>query len=368
MTSVKKFDFEDTFLSKAPSRVKYEPGSLKNDNLQQTTVHIGQLKLFISEVNFFNMFLEDTDDALCVYAGAAPGIHIPFLSKMFPMVTFHLYDPSKFGIEQTDKIRLFQEPFTNQTADKYKDRNVYFFSDIRTVNRDVLKEKALKERGIQYTVKNGKIELLSQFEEGETIDEQVLEQAENDIQADNEMQKEWVEIMKPKECLLKFHLPFFIGNVDKKIKYFAGIVYFQPFVGLTSTETRLKPIKNSRGDYIYENWSVKDYEEVLAYHNTSTRKTRYINPFTGTLENITGDDLRNDYDCTNYIFILTTYLKRFTETYDKESVLRLEKDILQDINARFKRYYPKANFDSTETIGQRREKSYNKYQAKLSKK
>lgn len=40
----------------------------------------------------------------CVYVGAADGKHIALLYRMFPDVTFDLYDPRDFMIEPNDRI------------------------------------------------------------------------------------------------------------------------------------------------------------------------------------------------------------------------------------------------------------------------
>ena len=34
-----------------------------------------------------------------IYAGAAPGLHIEYLSKLYPSHRFYLYDPNEFKIE-----------------------------------------------------------------------------------------------------------------------------------------------------------------------------------------------------------------------------------------------------------------------------
>ena len=89
---------------------------------QKTTVHWGQRKLLIIELEFLlRAKTMGISSPMVVYAGAAPGIHIPILLEIFPDFVFHLYDPAKFQIEPNDKIFLYRELFTPEIAAKYRD-------------------------------------------------------------------------------------------------------------------------------------------------------------------------------------------------------------------------------------------------------
>lgn len=69
----------------------------------------------------------------CVYVGAADGKHIALLYRMFPDVTFDLYDPRDFMIEPNDRIQIFKQFFEDIDAKKYVGRDdIIFISDIRT--------------------------------------------------------------------------------------------------------------------------------------------------------------------------------------------------------------------------------------------
>ncbi len=99
-------------------------------------LHWGQLKLFLSEVEFILLAYEQRKkDKLehlpihLVYAGAAPGNHILTLYELFPDVYFHLYDPNNFRVKYPDPqvepekyqrakehIHIHQQFFTNADA------------------------------------------------------------------------------------------------------------------------------------------------------------------------------------------------------------------------------------------------------------
>ena len=78
---------------------------------------------------------------LVVYAGAAPGNHIPFLSFLFPFVTFLCVDPRAFDIHETARLqidrRMFTDDYARALARENGDRLLLFISDIRSFNTDV---------------------------------------------------------------------------------------------------------------------------------------------------------------------------------------------------------------------------------------
>ena len=63
----------------------------------------GQRKLLVSEIFFFTKF----SHGHCVYVGAADGKHINFLVKLFPDITFDLYDPRDFMIKESKRVKIY---------------------------------------------------------------------------------------------------------------------------------------------------------------------------------------------------------------------------------------------------------------------
>jgi hypothetical protein len=74
----------------------------------------GQRKLLLSEIEFLTLFARPGD--VVVYAGAAPGYHIPYLLDLFPFIKMVLVDPRQFGCQCTDRLAI---------------RQVYFFSNVQ---------------------------------------------------------------------------------------------------------------------------------------------------------------------------------------------------------------------------------------------
>lgn len=241
----------------------------RRNNEIKTVEHWGQRKLLIAEIQFL-LICGDLSDKV-VYAGAANGDHIPFLSKLFPNHEFYLYDPNKFNIEDTDKIHIFRDYFTDKIAETYK--NVLFISDIRT-----------------------------------TIKGDVCNQScDNDMK----MQKRWCEIMKPLAASLKFRLPY---NKNIDISYLDGDLYFPVWGPATTTECRLF-VTDFKKPKIYNS---RAFEEIMFYFNTETRVYYYKHDA----------DFCHCFDCASEVY----WLKKYIGKNSKLTVTDLSKIISEEIS------------------------------------
>lgn len=61
---------------------------------KKISMQFEQRKLLMSDILFLTNYGEQSD--IVVYVGAAPGLHIPFLSSLFPTHTFILIDKDPF--------------------------------------------------------------------------------------------------------------------------------------------------------------------------------------------------------------------------------------------------------------------------------
>lgn len=285
-------------------RLKYDESSKPSKS-----VHWGQRKLLISEIEFFTMYLNrDIKNPLCIYVGAAPGNHIPLLSDMFPSLQFHLYDTNKFAIKENDRIIIHNDFFTDDVAKTYAGQNnIFFISNIRSVDSKANVKKALLEFGItkfdRYDKPEGPRDSIKKAKEKSS------KINEDGIWNDMQMQQDWVLRINPIHALLKFRLPWPENeNDDRKVQYLRGIAFWQPWNGQTSTETRLKPVKNSKNQYELADWDILEYEQWCSYHNKVDREdTTYTNILTNTNDPILSPELLNDYDSTAEIYILKLY-------------------------------------------------------------
>jgi cap2 methyltransferase len=108
-----------------------EPYRRRKDEIK-SVLHWGQRKLLFSEIEFLTLYGEK--DITCIYAGAAPGTHIKYLSSLFPDIKFVLVDPSPFTVKSDEKITIIEDFFTDKLAESFTNTPNLFISDIRTAS------------------------------------------------------------------------------------------------------------------------------------------------------------------------------------------------------------------------------------------
>eukprot|EP00668_Euglena_longa_P035980 GGOE01046232.1.p1 GENE.GGOE01046232.1~~GGOE01046232.1.p1 ORF type:complete len:450 (-),score=69.58 GGOE01046232.1:86-1435(-) len=257
----------------------------------KTTLHWGQRKLLMSEVEFLTLYASPGDTVL--YAGAAPGSHVQFLSeRMFPELKFVLVDPADFICPPSERVEIRQEYFTSSMAREFAGRSdVLFISDIRTADPCKLSEMEVEEYVMQ----------------------------------DNAAQMEWSEIIEPKKCMLKFRLPY-PDRMGGASPYLAGDIFLPVWGPQTTTETRLVPTGGMRS------YSHLEYEEQMFWFNTVYRESRWGSEV--QLDN-RGD---NRYDALAEIHILRQFLlkrpKPATPQELNEAIATLSGDISRSLPGR----------------------------------
>lgn len=232
----------------------------------RSTLHYGQAKLWLAEVALLSQHTDACLGAsyLVVYAGAAPGHHIPTLARMFPSCTFLLYDPAQFCPELrrgrlpniTTHNIFFTDEVAQDLAATHAGTPIVFVSDIRT----------------------GK--------------------EEDYVEADMQRQAGWLRILRPFVTSVKFRLPWGSGRT----LYFDGTIRLQAYPPHTSTETRLI-IERGAIDAPLRTYDNLEYEEQLAYHNTVGRVCGYDHPVI-----LPGID--HCFDCAQMVAIVGDYLAR----------------------------------------------------------
>lgn len=276
----------------------------------KNSVKWGQLKLFTSELQFFNKYWnpEEVPNPTCVYVGSAPGTHIAFLADMFPWFEFHLYDPRDVFDEQlkkNPKIKLFVKLFENSDVKKYVGRkDIFLISDIRSTAYNMDKS---------------------------FIDREKLERENEELVVrDMMLQKSWVEEIQPVKAHLKFRLPYsYAWQKNTDFTYFDGDVYRQVWAPQTSTETRLVPDMKA----LPRKWNSKMYEKMMFYHNNVIREHAvFVNPLNDLNQPIDLElGLTQDYDSTVFAFTVRDYLIKFGADYDEKAVLNVCRTILDNI-------------------------------------
>lgn len=265
----------------------------------RSTLHWGQRKLLLSEIEFLTKYGHLSDKVL--YAGSAPGTHIKSLASLFPNKHFILYDPRDFNVKESkgdDKyasIEIHKQYFYNEDAKKYTKDKLLFISDIRVSPEESIVYKDMK------------------------------------------MQEDWVKIIKPAASMLKFRPPWCIsiykGKKDTpkerkkyKLKYLKGDIYLPIWGPVTTTEARLITV----GDIEYKEYDSCKYEYQLFYFNTYTRLKYHKRPFNLKIDKIPG--LCHCYDCTSEIYVLAEYFKKIHNINNKEDLEYAVKETVKKIN------------------------------------
>jgi hypothetical protein len=75
--------------------ISHQKKYVKSKDIIKPTLHNGQLKLFLSEVQFLTDIPgQNTSKIYVIYAGSAPSNKLPYLSTLFPHITWILVDPN----------------------------------------------------------------------------------------------------------------------------------------------------------------------------------------------------------------------------------------------------------------------------------
>jgi hypothetical protein len=257
-----------------------------NDRLdvRPPPTHWGQEKLLISEIEFLTPFYAESSDRVfhVVYAGAAPGTHMPILAGLFPRMRFVLVDPAPSMIRNGEyaNIEVRQEFMTDELARQFaRDySSILFVSDIR-----IGAESGVRESN---------------------------EVMQRRIHRDMLSQQGWLRIMNPVRSMLKFRLPW---NLRPPVTaYVGGTVYFPVYGRPLTHECRLV-VPQGAPEVDYDN---QRYEGQLAYYNQILRPATY---------EVFGE--LGCYDCTSFRLVMRDFMKvsgRDAAEYNDGQVLSRE--------------------------------------------
>ena len=252
-------------------RLPYRRYNVVESATIRTPLHVGQRKLLMEEVDFLTAHAVGA--RVVVYAGAAPGTHIPYLGTLFPWLEWELFDPREFapGTRHAPRVRTHVQFFEDVDAKKFAGRpGVLFVSDIRT---------------------------------GEAVHTLDTATANALVADDMAMQRRWVELMRPAAFSLKFRLPYSVnGGRLAPVEYLAGEVRVQPWAPLSSTETRLV---GGAGDWARSAlYNPMQYESANYFLNTITRQWRTF-PHGVPTASVPGLDLC--FDCAAEVLLWRRY-------------------------------------------------------------
>jgi hypothetical protein len=205
--------------------------------------HAGQLKLLLAEIEFLTPY--KTMNYTVIYAGAAPGLHIPRLASMFPAMRFVLIDPMPFACSDDSNIQIIRDYMTNRLAVVLRQThpNILFISDVR------IGPSSSKESERDHQLR---------------------------IQCDMYDQMGWHEILDPVASMLKFRLPW---DLKARSVYLAGTIHLPVFGRFLTHETRLIVARGAG----LARYDTAQYERRMAYFNRVLRVQTYGEVFVALL-------------------------------------------------------------------------------------
>lgn len=276
-------------LSDSSPRLPYtrKTGSFKRQ------LHWGQLKLFLTEIEFINLAIQryGSDKQFYVlYVGAAPGNHTEALAAMYDNVYFDLWDGNPYVCKpKPGKIEIHQSLFFEKDAKAYKQK----FSTLKI---------------------NGQKPIILLVSDIRSASD------EKAVVFDMGLQLDWWKIIEPDMCMYKFRLPWSPG----KTTYADGEIYLQPFPGVTSSETRLI-IDKAKTHMALKEYDNTKYEEQCFYHNNRERGQAYYPPTlfdTQTPLTLEKDGMCNCFDCMSMALIVQDYLNIIKQPSDLKHVVQ----------------------------------------------
>jgi hypothetical protein len=284
---------------------------MTNTHIAKYSTHIGQRKLFLSELQFLTDNVPNAQDTLVVYAGAAPSNKTGLLTCLFPHLRFLLIDPNQFEIFTKPKFgqSAFKSPITDpvylqregdppytagrawshmQVIKNKPNTRMFIINDFMT---PLIAEALGNEFQNIYLISD--IRTKSAKEDPDTTD----------IAWNNAQMFNWIRLMHPRMSALKFRHPFYVespeillrvgGNplykpdfdlarttingiagidfianaIDHNMTFFDGTINLQVWSGDNSTEARL-----ITDGLTMRNWGgPTDYENAFFYYNLIRR-------------------------------------------------------------------------------------------------
>jgi hypothetical protein len=204
-------------------------------------LHLGQRKLFLGELELLSGFAEAADAPLTVvYAGAGPGVHIPFFAAFFPRAHFYLYDPVGFvgAAHRHPRLHCHAEPFDDRLAGAWAGHCDIFVSDVRGGSERT-------GRGRWST------------------------SHERRVWQDMRDQERWARLARPRlGSMLKFRPPYL--PEAKQLRYLRGDVFWQTWPPAESGEGRLVSTADDLAAAPVL-WDVEHYENAFYRYNALVR-------------------------------------------------------------------------------------------------
>jgi len=291
----------------------------QNNQYERFSLHNGQRKLFLSELEFLTLCYDNNiknDKVNVVYAGAAPSNKTYQLLKYFPNIRMILVDPNPFDIFVDNKTHF--KVNNHKVILKSENESIDTFKKIISVNKPYytnlftyIQKEDKNEKSPIYIINDYFTdELANDLSKSPNFECNFISDIRTNLFKDMpldldiiwnmSLQYNWINIMKPKYSYIKFRHLYFNEDdiinwktipenmkkdfetskkygidfekdyINKKLKYCNGMIYNQAFAPISSTESRLFIEQNDINNIIeYVNYKI--YEDTYCYYNNIER-------------------------------------------------------------------------------------------------
>jgi SAM-dependent methyltransferase len=316
------FNIEHPRVIEKVSDIPYTLPYLNGSSIVKCSTHIGQRKLFLTEVQF----LTKHPTGVCVYAGSSPGNKAHYLSNLFPDVKFIFIDPNQFDImvqpknkshrtvKHNDIIHIHHHFPTqshtygeNKTIDAMtEDEQSKLVEFIKTSDHKIFVIEDYMSCLDAKVFKSLNPTFISDIRSNSSTNGYPLDV---DIYWNMSMMYNWISIMQPVESMLKHRMPYgtdkdkskinqdmfrsdfdmsrgygidFVSDYENDIaKMCKASLYIQAWPGISSTEMRMHILREDIGNVIQ--YDIKDIEDRFFYYNSINRSWVYhSNPNSST--------------------------------------------------------------------------------------
>lgn len=277
--------------TKDVKNLNYNLEYMERGQRPSTLTHLGQLKLFLANMQFLLYYAPKNKEVHVVYPGSGGRSRLNFLTELFPQIRLHLIDPI---IKKQNMI----------------DKSIYKNNKIVKIHKQIFTNKLLYK--YKQNLQNKYILLISDIRK---------ETKEEDIDDDNKLNMKWVKILKPNYAQLKWRIPRIEGKTEK-YKYLDGTNYLQMYPSPSSTETRL--VVNGK-KLKYKEWNYKEEDNIMYIFNRLIRPAYYKC-------NVKHECMDHCHDCVAMINLLKEYKEKYPENkFSKNSLKDMVEIMLKNI-------------------------------------
>lgn len=378
-------------LADIPAREPYVTG----DSILKINLHNGQLKLFLTELQFLTRVLADrTSATFVVYAGSSPSHKMAYLSSLFPAVKFIFVDPNEHLVMYPDN--------TDQYSDEHLADFLYFTTaagnrfdlDQRRVNMygmgiiprgdesasnvpDTLAEVIGTTAHKFYVIEDymttplarvlaglwnyGSVHFISDIRSKST---ETLWPSDLDIVWNCAMTYCWLDELRPREFMLKFRPPYDFGAALAPLPYMLDafedcrargldmladhaaarfvfirpeVIWVQAFAPSGSSESRFVGALPRTGPMPVAPVDVAEYEDKFYFYNRIQRPFGWHTSHEACLDREIGIDRCGD--CAIMCAVFMDYYRKYYGEADpakiKEDVAALLASIKRTLRPKF---------------------------------